>query len=94
LPVQDAVARNAKFGMLYKRPGHRVLINDRGDLLVRPAFMDISVLNKPFGSSVIQVGSCAMVSQTCWPLLAPNRFQNATGSNSMTGHRLCMDISG
>lgn len=31
---QDAVTRAAKFG-IFKRPGHRVLINSRGDMLVR-----------------------------------------------------------
>ena len=33
---QDAVARQAKFLLWYKRAGQRVLINADGDMLVRP----------------------------------------------------------
>lgn len=53
--VQDAVARNAKFWVLYKRPGQRVLINDRGDMLVRPSFAELSIQQSPAGSSVTHV---------------------------------------
>ncbi|CAL8470482.1 g10024 [Coccomyxa elongata] len=49
---QDAVARNAKFWVLYKRPGQRVLINVRGDMLVRPSFAELSIQQTPVGSSV------------------------------------------
>ena len=37
------MARSAKFWILYKRGGHRVLINRRGDLVVRPNPMEASV---------------------------------------------------
>lgn len=37
------MARSAKFWVLYKRGGHRVLINKRGDLVVRPNPMEASV---------------------------------------------------
>eukprot|EP00208_Stichococcus_sp_RCC1054_P005346 CAMPEP_0206142186 /NCGR_PEP_ID=MMETSP1473-20131121/15880_1 /ASSEMBLY_ACC=CAM_ASM_001109 /TAXON_ID=1461547 /ORGANISM="Stichococcus sp, Strain RCC1054" /LENGTH=1445 /DNA_ID=CAMNT_0053537075 /DNA_START=238 /DNA_END=4575 /DNA_ORIENTATION=- len=47
---QDAVTRAAKFG-IFKRPGHRVLINSRGDMLVRPSFVETSLRNVPWGSS-------------------------------------------
>jgi hypothetical protein len=53
--VQDAVARNAKFWVLYKRPGQRVLINDRGNMLVRPSFVELSIQQSPIGSSVTHV---------------------------------------
>ena len=51
LADQDVVARGGKFWVLYKRGGHRVLINKRGDLVVRPNPMEASVsLVTCFGS--------------------------------------------
>ena len=48
---QDIVARGAKFWVLYKRGGHRVLINKMGDLVVRPNPMEASMsLITCFGS--------------------------------------------
>lgn len=38
--MQDPVPLMAKFGALYARPGHRVLITPRGDMLVRPTPLD------------------------------------------------------
>lgn len=32
-----------KFVMLYKRPGHRVIINGQGDMLVRPSFIEMTL---------------------------------------------------
>ena len=32
-----------KFLVLYKRPGHRVIVNSQGDLLVRPSFIEMSL---------------------------------------------------
>ena len=52
---QDAVARSAKFWVFYKRAGQRVLINDRGDMLVRPTFTELSIQQSPMGSSVFHV---------------------------------------
>lgn len=49
------MARNAKFWVLYKRPGQRVLINVRGDMLVRPSFAEMSIQQTPVGSSVYHV---------------------------------------
>ncbi|KAK9823875.1 hypothetical protein WJX72_006114 [[Myrmecia] bisecta] len=37
---RDAVARMGKFACLYKRPGHRVVINKQGDMLVRPSAIE------------------------------------------------------
>ena len=39
---QDAVARGGKLLWLYKRPGHRVMVNAYGDLIVRPPFFEAS----------------------------------------------------
>lgn len=58
--MQDAVARNAKFWVLYKRPGQRVLINVRGDMLVRPSFAELSIQQTPVGSSVFHVRPAAL----------------------------------
>lgn len=52
--LQDAVTRQAKF-MIYKRGGHRTIINHQGDMLVRPTFIELSVHNRPGASSVSQV---------------------------------------
>ncbi|BDA51088.1 probable lipase at N-terminal half [Coccomyxa sp. Obi] len=49
---QDAVARAPKFLVLYKRAGQRVLINKSGDMLVRPSFIENSILQLPGGGSV------------------------------------------
>ena len=37
---------------MYKRPGHRVIINGNGDLIVRPMFVEASIQRRPGGSSV------------------------------------------
>ena len=55
--AQDAVARSAKFWVFYKRAGQRVLINDRGDMLVRPTFTELSIQQLPLGSSVFHVST-------------------------------------
>ena len=39
---QDAVVHRGKLIRLYKRPGHRVIINMDGDLIVRPTFAEAS----------------------------------------------------
>ncbi|KAL6766612.1 hypothetical protein ACKKBG_A36695 [Auxenochlorella protothecoides x Auxenochlorella symbiontica] len=48
----DAVTRNGKFFMLYKRAGFRVLINARGDCIVRPNFVEQFVHRAPGGGSL------------------------------------------
>ncbi|BDA51086.1 hypothetical protein COCOBI_17-3060 [Coccomyxa sp. Obi] len=40
---QDAVAKAPKFLVLYKRAGHRVVINANGDMAVRPSFIENSL---------------------------------------------------
>ncbi|CAL8466200.1 g5736 [Coccomyxa elongata] len=49
---QDAVARAPKFLLLYKRTGQVVIINKTGDMLVRPSFIENSILQLPGGGSV------------------------------------------
>ncbi len=46
------MTRSGKFWKLYKRPGHRVIINSDGDLIVRPTFIEASVQRRPAGASV------------------------------------------
>ena len=55
LLVQDAVARRFKLCFLYKRPGQRVLINRKGDMLVRPTFIELTLNQTPFNASVHDV---------------------------------------
>eukprot|EP00210_Caulerpa_lentillifera_P008426 g8038.t1 len=40
---QDYITRTMKFVNLYKRPGHRVIINGQGDMLVRPSFIEMTL---------------------------------------------------
>ena len=47
--MQDVVARRGKMLVLFKRPGHRVIINSRGDLIVRPTYAEASVRRTPGG---------------------------------------------
>ena len=48
LRTQDIVPKQGKLISIYARPGHRVLINARGDLIVRPSFLEINILKPPF----------------------------------------------
>jgi hypothetical protein len=41
--VQDAVPRTGKFMFLYKRPGQRVFLSPRADLVVRPSPLELRV---------------------------------------------------
>lgn len=41
--LQDVVTRGGKFLFLYKRPGHRVIINSLGVMMVSPSAMETSV---------------------------------------------------
>ncbi|KAK9837540.1 hypothetical protein WJX84_004530 [Apatococcus fuscideae] len=49
---QDVVARRGKLLFMYKRPGHRAIINSRGDLIVRPSYAEASVQRVPGGIGV------------------------------------------
>ena len=44
---QDAVPRSGKFIALYKRGGHRVIINSVGDMIVRPTSIEASMRQLP-----------------------------------------------
>ena len=46
------VARRGKMIFMFKRPGHRVIINARGDLIVRPTYAEASVQRTPGGESL------------------------------------------
>lgn len=46
----DVVTRAGKFFFLFKHVGHRVLLNRRGDLVVRPSFVEYSIRRSPGGS--------------------------------------------
>ncbi|KAK9817845.1 hypothetical protein WJX72_003000 [[Myrmecia] bisecta] len=51
---QDLVTRTGRLWGMYKRAGQRVIINARGDLIVRPGFLEAGVQRNPGGSSVSQ----------------------------------------
>jgi len=46
----DVITRAGKFFFLFKHVGHRVLLNRRGDLVVRPSFVEYSIRRTPGGS--------------------------------------------
>ena len=48
---QDAVPRSGKFITLFKRGGHRVIMNTMGDLLVRPSPLEASLRQIPAGNA-------------------------------------------
>lgn len=37
--------------VLYSRPGHRVLVNSRGDMIVRPSWVEASLQKLPGGAA-------------------------------------------
>ncbi len=49
VPFQDVVTRGAKFLVLYKRPGKRVIVNDLGRLIVAPSSMEASIQQSTAG---------------------------------------------
>ena len=59
--AQDAVVRGGKLIRMYKRPGHRVIINADGDLIVRPMFVEVraaglAVLKAALTWAVLELG--------------------------------------
>ena len=63
--AQDAVPRSGRFYGLFKRAGHRVVVNALGDLLVRPSPLDASLLQVPAGVPCVQYSSS--LSDPCPP---------------------------
>ena len=62
----------AKFGALYVRPGHRVLITPRGDMMVRPTPLDhkLSIAGQPATCSCCKPVSCqAMYIYASYPII-------------------------
>lgn len=53
LPLRSAVANQAKFLVLFKRPGKPVLLGRRGDLIVRPSTIEHTA-HRTSGTSVKQ----------------------------------------
>ena len=41
--LQDVVTRGGKFVFLYKRPGHRVIVKNAGQMMVSPSALEASV---------------------------------------------------
>ena len=54
-PAQDAVPRVGKFLVLFSRPGQRVIVDYRGDILVRPTAHEIHIRN---GEPAVQRAHC------------------------------------
>lgn len=58
---QDVVAKAPKFLILYKRAGHRVVINKMGDMIVRPSFIEITMRN---GSASLSISLMLRLQET------------------------------
>lgn len=52
-PLQDPVPRMAKLGVLYSRPGKRVLVDLEGNMQVRPTPLDIRLSSANPGLSSV-----------------------------------------
>lgn len=65
------MTRNGKFFMLYKRAGFRVLINARGDCIVRPNFVEQFVHRAPGGAWCGAVSVAPGVTKNVCRLYAP-----------------------
>ena len=63
---QDAISRWGKFLTVYKRPGHRVIINHAGDLIVRPSFVEASYQRKQFGEQLAAQYASEAVHARSW----------------------------
>ncbi len=50
--LQDVVTRGGKMVFLYSRPGQRVLVNSRGDMIVRPSWVEASLQRLPGGTAL------------------------------------------
>lgn len=48
--LQDVVTRGGKFFFLYKRPGHRVILNGVGQMMVSPSTIEASLQQSPAGA--------------------------------------------
>ena len=68
----DAVTRAGKFLCLYKHVGNRVLVNVRGDLIVRPSYVEYALRRTPGGSvtehylTMYQRAMAAVVRRSVW----------------------------
>lgn len=82
-PDQDVVARGGKFLLMYKRGGHRVLINELGDLIVRPGPLEASMRLLPCTGSVQQHLLTSYLRSLLTVLLA--QFSNKRLSGGMAG---------
>lgn len=63
LHLQDVVTREGKLLFLYKRPGHRVIVDAKGRLIIRPTHIEASVQRDTAGAvhSLIVVNCCSDV---------------------------------
>lgn len=74
--MQDVIACRGKLWILCKRAGHRVIINSRGDLIVRPVFAEANVTRVPGGETyhITKQRFTTLFSSTCAAalLMLPN----------------------
>ena len=51
--LQDVVTQSGKFLLLYKRPGHRVIVNSLGVIMVSPSAIETSVQQRSGGMAFL-----------------------------------------
>jgi hypothetical protein len=79
---------------LYKRPGHRVLVNKLGDLVVRPSYVETAIRGVPGGASVrdhllTQVRQWGAASTRCPAIRPPHCFlPGRSAAQSLASHSL------
>ena len=50
--LQDVVTRGGKFLFLYKRPGHRVIVNSNGVMMVSPSAIETTIQRRSGGTAM------------------------------------------
>ena len=87
MAVQDVIARAGRFWGLYKRAGHRVMINPSGDLIVRPTFIEAAAqLMRPWSESFLALPCTAL---PCTASSATVHACLSFGYSTAFGHSAC-----
>ena len=88
---RDPVPRAGKFWGLFKRPGHRVLINRRGELVVRPNALELQVPARPPGLWSANVSNAMQFRLAfCMKSMRPGRMQASAALRAGVSQPYCI----
>lgn len=87
--MQDPVPLIGKFGSIYARPGHRVLINAKGDMLVRPTPLDIKLGKAGAPSIIKRMGILATSAVPYWHIARHCSMQGVFSSRELASAWRC-----